>query len=70
METEKEKEQKAILAKLTLLAKMRKLHEWTVFGPKEAEDEEKTEIEIDSEASDSTTDQPEGGYHAGRKDTE
>lgn len=54
METEKEKEERAILAKLALLARIRKLHEWTVFGQKEAEDEEKAESEIDSEASDST----------------
>jgi len=70
METEKEKEEKAILAKLTLLAKMRKLHEWTVFGQKEAEDEEKAETEIDSEASDSTADQPKGDFNARRKDTD
>jgi len=70
METEKEKEEKAILAKLALLAKMRQLHEWTVFGRKEAEDEEKAEMEIDSEASDSTTDQRKGGHRARRKDIE
>ena len=60
MEDEKDREEKAILAKLTLLAKMRKLHEWTVFGQREAEDEEKAETEIDSEASDAKIDQPEG----------
>lgn len=57
---ERDKEEKAILAKLTLLAEMRKLHEWTVFGQREAEDEEKAETEIDSTASGSTTDRSEG----------
>jgi hypothetical protein len=52
METEKEK--KALLQKLRLLAKTRKLHEWVVFGQKEAEEEE-AETKIDSQASDSTT---------------
>ncbi|TET16592.1 MAG: hypothetical protein E3J75_04775 [Dehalococcoidia bacterium] len=55
METEREKEEKALLEKLTLLAKMRKQHEWIVFGQQEAEDEEEAETKIDSEASDSTT---------------
>ncbi len=59
-DNERDKEEKAILAKLTLLAEMRKLHEWTVFGQREAEDEEKAETEIDSTASGSTTDQSEG----------
>lgn len=53
METEKEK--KALLQKLRLLAKTRKLHEWVVFGQKEAEEEEEAETKIDSQASDSTT---------------
>ena len=53
METNKEK--KALLEKLTLLAKIRKQHEWIVFGQKEAEGEEETETKIDSEAFDSTT---------------
>ncbi|GAI53988.1 unnamed protein product, partial [marine sediment metagenome] len=35
-----EKEHKALLAKLNLLADMMKLHEWTVFRQKEAEKEE------------------------------
>ena len=60
MGDEKDREEKAILAKLTLLAKMRKLHEWTVFGQREAEDEERAETEIDSEASDTTIDQSAG----------
>ena len=58
METDKEK--KALLQKLILLAKIRKQHEWVVFGQKEAEDEEEAETKIDSEASDSTTGEPEG----------
>lgn len=58
METEKEK--KALLQKLRLLANMRKQHEWIVFGQREAEDEEEAETKLDSEASDSTTDEPEG----------
>jgi hypothetical protein len=59
VETEKENEEKALLKKLALLARMREQHEWIVFGQKEAEDEEETETKIDSEASDSTTDEPE-----------
>ncbi len=53
---DKEREEKAILAKLNLLANMRKRHEWTVVGHEEAEDEEKAEAELDSE----TSEQPEG----------
>jgi len=60
METEKEKEEKALLQKLRLLANIRKQHEWIAFGQKEAEDEEEAETKIDSVASDSTTDEPEG----------
>ena len=60
METDKEKEEKAILAKLALLAEMRKLHEWTVFGRQEVEDEEKAEKDIDSEASGSVNNHPAG----------
>ena len=55
METEREKEE-AILAKLRLLAEMRRVHEWAVFGQKEADELEETESEIDSETSDSPTD--------------
>jgi len=55
-----EKEQKALLAKLNLLADMMKLHEWTVFGQKEAEQEEEAEAKIDSKLSDSTTKPIEG----------
>jgi hypothetical protein len=54
METEEER--KAILAKLMLLAEVRKLHEWTAFGQKEAEEFEAAEAEIDSEGSGSATD--------------
>ncbi len=49
-----EKENEAVLKKLALLGEMRKLHEWTVFGQKEAEDEEEAEAKIESEASNST----------------
>lgn len=62
METEKER--KAILAKLQLLEKVSKLHEWTVFAQKEAEDMKKTEAKIDSESSDSITDKHEGEYRS------
>jgi hypothetical protein len=58
METEKEK--KALLQKLRLLAKMRKQHEWIAFGQKEAETEEEAETMTDSEASGSTTGELEG----------
>ena len=57
METDKEK--RALLEKLILLAKVRKQHEWVVFGQKEAEGEEEAETKIDSEAFDSTTGEPE-----------
>jgi hypothetical protein len=60
MDSEKEKEREAVLKKLALLAEMRKRHEWTVFGQKEAEDEEEAEAHIDLEASDSTVEKPEG----------
>jgi len=53
LEQEKTDEVKreAILKELALLEEMRRLHEWTVFGQKEAEEEEKTETELDSKAS-------------------
>lgn len=57
METEKEK--KALLQKLRLLANMRKQHEWVVFGQREAEDEEEAETKLDSPASESTAPEPE-----------
>ena len=46
---ETEKEEKALLEKLRLLANIRKQHEWIAFGQKEAE------TKMDSEASGSTT---------------
>jgi len=52
---ETEKEEKALLEKLRLLANIRKQHEWIAFGQKEAEDEEEAETKMDSEASGSTT---------------
>jgi hypothetical protein len=55
---ETEKEEKALLEKLRLLANIRKQHEWIAFGQKEAEDEEEAETEIDSEASSSATGEP------------
>ncbi len=57
-EGEKRKED-AILEELQLLEKMRKEHEWVVFGQKEAEEEEEIEAELDSEASDWTPGKPE-----------
>ena len=59
-EDKKKKEEKAILAKLQLLANIRKQHEWVVVGQKEADDEEKAEAKIDSEAPDSTPDKSKG----------
>jgi hypothetical protein len=55
---ETEKEEKALLEKLRLLANIRKQHEWIAFGQKEAEDEEEAETKIDSEASSSATGEP------------
>ena len=43
-----EQGRKAILARLSLLAEMMKLHEWTAFGEEEAEEVEKAEEEMDS----------------------
>ena len=59
-EDKKKKEEKAILAKLQLLANIRRQHEWVVVGQKEADDEEKAETKIDSEAPDSTPDKSKG----------
>ena len=53
-----DKENEVVLKKLALLGEMRKLHEWTVFGQKEAEDEEEAEAKIESEASNSTGELP------------
>lgn len=52
-----EKEQRAIRAKLCLLTKRMRLHEWTVFGEKEAEELEAEETKMDSGDYDLTTDQ-------------
>lgn len=38
-----ENERKSLLAKLALLEKVMKLHAWTSFGQKEAEEAERTE---------------------------
>ena len=43
MEDERGRKREAILRELQLLEKMRKEHEWVVFGQKEAEEEEKAE---------------------------
>jgi len=53
-----EKEQKAIRAKLCLLARRMRLHEWTFLGEKEAEELEIEEMKIDSEDYNSTADEP------------
>jgi len=58
-EEEKKRQEKAILEELQLLEKMRKEHEWVIFGQKEAEEEEKIEAELDIEASESTLGKPE-----------
>lgn len=58
-EEEKKRQEKAILEELQLLEKMRKEHEWVVFGQKEAEEEEKIEAELDIAASESTLGKPE-----------
>ena len=55
----KKRKEDAILEELQLLEKMRKEHEWVVFGQKEAEEEEKIEAELDIEASESTLGKPE-----------
>ena len=57
---EGEEKQKAILEELQSLEKLRKEHEWIVVGQKEAEEEEAAEAKIDSEASDSAPEKPEG----------
>jgi len=56
----KRKEEEAILAKLDLLEKMMKLHEWSVFEQKEAIELEEAETKIDPEASGSMSDKHEG----------
>jgi len=58
-EEEKKMQEKIILEELQLLEKMRREHEWVVFGQKEAEEEEIIETELDIEASDWTPGKPE-----------
>jgi len=58
-EEEKKRQEKTILEELQLLEKMRKEHEWVIFGQKEAEEEERIEAELDIEASESTLGKPE-----------
>jgi hypothetical protein len=48
-EEQKKRKGEAILKELQLLEKMRKEHEWAVFGQKEAEEEERIEAELDEE---------------------
>jgi len=55
----KKRKEDAILEELQLLEKMRKEHEWAVFGQKEAEEEERIEAELDLKASDWTPGKPE-----------
>jgi hypothetical protein len=50
-EKERQKKEAALLEELTLLGDMMKRHEWTDFGPREAEEEEKLESELDVEVS-------------------
>lgn len=60
MEKERDKKKKeAILKKLQLLEGMVKQHEWAVFGQKEAEEIERSEVELDSEAPNRTHSEPE-----------
>ena len=58
-EEEKKKIEEATLKKLQLLEGMVKQHEWAVFGQKEAEEVERIEVELDSEASNRTHGEPE-----------
>lgn len=58
-EEEKKMQEKTILEELQLLEKMRREHEWVVFGQKEAEEDEIIEAELDSEASESAPGKPE-----------
>jgi GTPase involved in cell partitioning and DNA repair len=57
---EGEEKHKAILEELQSLEKLRKEHEWIVVGQKEAEEDEEAEARMDSEASDSAPEKPEG----------
>lgn len=60
MDKEEERKQKAILDELQLLEKLIIEHEWIVVGQKEAEEEEEAELRMDSEASGSIPEKPEG----------
>lgn len=55
----KKRKEDTILEELQLLEKMRREHEWVVFGQKEAEEDEIIEAELDSEASESAPGKPE-----------
>ena len=46
-----EKEREALLKQLTLLGNIRRLHEWTFVGQKDAEEVDKEEEELESEES-------------------
>lgn len=52
-------ERKIILEQLQLLEKIRREHEWVVIEQKEAEEEEKTEAELEFEATELATDKSE-----------
>ena len=60
MGKEEERKQKAILDELQLLEKLRREHGWIVVGQKEAEEGEEAELRVDSEASGSIPEKPEG----------
>jgi hypothetical protein len=50
-EKERQEKEAALVEELTLLGDMMKRHEWADFGPREAEEEEKLEAELDAEVS-------------------
>ncbi|MBA7482371.1 MAG: hypothetical protein GH144_01070 [Clostridia bacterium] len=52
-------ERKIILEQLQLLEKIRREHEWVVIEQKEAEEEEKAEVKLESEATELATDKSE-----------
>jgi len=54
-----EMERKIILEQLQLLEKIRKEHEWVVIEQKEAEEEEKAEAKLESEATELAADKSE-----------
>lgn len=55
----KENREEAILQELSILADIRKRHEWMVFTSKEAMEEEKALSEIESQVSGSEAESPE-----------